>query len=72
MSLGDTGEVRVEGVPKKTGMGLPRAGEELVLSHPGGFPSHLSQPGRELWDPRGFPGIGRREVGDWKEQATLS
>lgn len=35
---GDTGEVRVQRVPKKTGMGLPRAEEELVLSHPGASP----------------------------------
>lgn len=57
---------------KKMGKGFPKAGGECVLSHPEGFPRHLSQPGKACWDPRDFPGIGRREVGSGKGQATLS
>lgn len=53
----------VEESSRKMGKELPRAGGECVLSHPGGFPRHLSQPGKAPWDPRGFPGTGRREVG---------
>lgn len=51
---------------KKVGEGPPRV-EESCPVPPWGLP-RAPPP----WDPRGFPGIGRREVGGWKGQAARS